>query len=323
MQSDNKQQGFVILLFIVVVVIIATLWLSTKHKTLVSYFKNSQITQDVSELNRVKQRLLQFAVLQPEIYKTSTTGVLQQANQIPSPGYFPCPDLDADGVLSTSESSCFNPFVAGTAGSGYVPDHSLAVGLGSCDGSQVCLGYVPSAISTRNIYFAEAGRFLYFLDERFANQNPNYVNDGQLRFAPLSPSQFDPEDSNPDNDPVLMLNGVKNYIALIVDPGEDGLDQVNLDAVNTAAAQGSGYVNFVSGTADLTDSKTADQIVGVSYSEWIALMAHRVCVEKKRFEGVDTDYLAIGSTDAHWYNDYHSTENPGGGHWRSWARVCP
>jgi len=324
MKPCHKQNGFVIMLFIVVVVIIASLWLSTKHQSLISIFKNEQIEQDLSELKLVKARLLEFAVLQPEIYMTdSSSGDMEGSDKIPPPGYFPCPDLNGDGSLNSTEANCGNPLISGVAGSGYVPDPTSAVGLGSCNGTEMCSGFVPANISTRNVFFAEAGRYFYFLDERFSAQNTNYNNvggTGPKRYAPLYPDNLVGDPASASNsldpfDPILSLNGVGGYVALIIDAGDDGLDAANKD----------GDANFVSGTPDITDSDTADQIIGITYNEWIALVAHRVCVERRRLQGIDPsgDYTDIDSTMQHWYNDYDATTNPGGGNWRSWGAVCP
>jgi hypothetical protein len=311
-----RQQGFVLMLMVVGVVIVASLWLSTKHQGLISLFKDEQIEQDLVELKKVKQRLLAFAVLQPEIYLTDTGGVMQDNTQVPAPGYFPCPDLDGSGSLDATETSCGNPFISGTPGTGFVPDPNSAVGLGSCTGGgSVCSGFVPERISTRNLYFAPAGRYYYVLDERFTFQNPNYVNNGLLRYAPLNMTGFDPADADAQNDPVLSLNGEGGYIALIIDAGTDGLASVNND----------GDAHFVSQVDFMSDADTADKIVGIRYNEWAVLVAHRVCAERGRFLGTDGsgDYADVGENTRHWYNAYDETANPGGANWRAWGVACP
>ena len=323
-KKDNKKQaGFVLLLFIVVVVIIATLWISTKHQKIISIFKTHAVESDFSDLKLVKERLLQFAMLQPEIYLTSTTGVIQTSAQLPAPGYFPCADLDGDGVLSGSETSCTNPLLSINPNTtGFIPDSGV-------------YGFVPESISTRNTYFAEAGRYYYFLDERFSAQNPGYVNDGLLRYAPLNPINLEGDpaiaaNSTDSFDPVLTLNGVGGYIVLIVDAGDDGLDAANAD----------GDRFFVSGTNDLQEDSGADKIVGITYSDWFALVGARVCHERTRYQGLtydndDTDPFDeisdlndIGTSVMHWYNDYVYTtayaagNNTGGSSWRSLEVTC-
>lgn len=312
------------MLFIVVVVTIATLWLSTKHERIISFFKTNQIDIDLAELYKVKNRLLQYAVLQPEIYLTDAGGALQESAVVPSPGYFPCPDLTGDGI---AEGSCTNPLnlsAVNPDATGFLPDLSADL---------TALGYVPEKISTRQIYFGESRKFYYFLDERFSYNNGNYPNDTNEtlnRYAPLYPGSLigDVASATASTDPfmpVLTLDGVTGYIALIIDPGADGqLDPVNRD----------GDRDFVSIFSNLSDEPNADKIVGIDYTEWLSLMVHRVCVERVRIQGINfdgdssqeaaiTDLEDIGSATGHWFNDYNAATNENGGNWREWGVVCP
>lgn len=321
--QNKPQKGFVLILVIVVVVIIATLWLSMKQERLISLFKSDQIDYDLEDLKQVKQRLLQFAVLQPEVYITNTSGNVQGSAKVPAPGYLPCPDVDdgaggpADGI---ADGSCTNPLLwASPDTSGFLPD-------------SLTFGYVPELISSRHFYFAEKTRYFYFLDERFSYANPGYVNDNLKRFAPLNPirlegdpaaqtSNFEPRSF----DPVLTLNGVTGYVALLVDAGQDGLDAANKD----------GDRHFITHLDDLREDPNADKIIGISYIEWLAMVAHRVCAERNRLQGIGYDLDETDPVDAiadlddigaplrHWYNDYDSTTNPVGGNWRTWGSVCP
>ncbi len=319
--QEKPQKGFVLLLVIIVVVIIATLWLSTKQERLISIFKSNQIDYDLEELKLVKKRLLQFAVLQPDIYITNDTGDAVGSDKVPAPGYLPCPDVSdgaggpADGI---ADASCTNPLIWSSPDtSGFLPD-------------SLTFGYVPELISSRNFYVAEKTRYFYFLDERFSYVNPGYVNNGLKRYAPLNPVRLvgNPAtvSSNFDSfDPVLTLNGMTGYVALIVDAGEDGLDILNKD----------GDRHFITNLDDLRDDPNADKIIGISYADWLAMVAHRVCAERKRLQGIDYDNDETDPVDAiadlddigtglpHWYNDYDPSTNPGGGSWRSWGSGCP
>ena len=318
------------MLVIVVVTIIATLWLSTKHQSITSFFKTNQIDIDRAELKLVKQRLLQYAVLQPEVYLT-TGGVIKDSTKIPSPGYFPCPDLDdpsgpsgpSDGF---TETTCTNPLVPASAfpdKTGLLPDLLT---------SPTVFGYVPGGIDNRNIHFAEQSKYFYFLDERFSYQNGEYTNNGLQRYAPLYPGRLvgnvdDATDNLDSFDPVLTLNGVPGYVVLIIDPGSDGL----LDTDNE-----DGDRFFTSSAADMSDEPNADKIVGITYTEWLTLMVHRVCHERDRIEGIEYDGSDADAMDAiidlddagatlgHWFNNYVDTTNvSNGANWREWGVLCP
>ena len=322
MSKVQKQQGFVLLLFIVVVTIVASLWLSTKHERIISFFKTNQIDIDKAELKLVKERLLEYALLFPEIYMENASDDLQGTDKIPSPGYFPCPDTDGDGA---PEGSCTNPLDPGAINpdkTGILPD---------LESIPTAFGYVPEGISTRNIYFAEKERYYYFLDERFSYQNGSYnTGGGPNRYAPLTQSQLDGEvgsagSSEDPFEPALTLNGVTGYIALIIDSGDGELDGDNRD----------GDRDFTSRTDDLSDDPATDKIVGIKFNEWYFLMARRICSERPRIQGLNydedetdpvdslADLTDIGNTAQHWFNRYDDVDNKNGGDWRLWGVICP
>jgi len=332
----SKQGGFVVLLVIVVLSIIASLWISSKHQNLISIFKAHQVNADFSDLELVKDRLLEYAALHPEIYTTDDGGTYQEASQIPAPGFFPCPDINGDGTLTGSETGCFNPFNPGGSipdedNTGFVPDGGV-------------LGFVPSYINAHHIHFADAGRYYYFVDERFAaiNTGADYVNDDLKRYAPMNPLSFEGDISSATSnlssfEPALTLNGKRGYIALIIDAGEDGLDAANnLDASDSLVDR-----HFISGADDLSDDPNADKIVGISYSDWNNAINRRLCVERFRYEGLEfadedgdgspdevNPFTGIADSIEHWYNDYVNTgylaagNNAGGTNWRSTDMKC-
>ncbi|MBD3822633.1 MAG: hypothetical protein IE914_10310 [Thiotrichales bacterium] len=335
MPAVERQKGFVFLLVIVVIAIITALWISSKHENVISFFKNEQIDADISGLERVKSRLLQFAVLQPEVYMTEEpSGDERDASDISSPGYFPCPDLNGDGILDNGagydETKCGgvdSVYVGGDATTGFVPMPNRDEGIGACNGSGVCVGYVPEEISTRNVYFGEKGRYFYFLDERFAFANPNYASPNFAnRFAPLFPGCLEPsaDDALCPSDqytPRLTLNGQGGYVAVIIYPGKDGA----LDAVNN-----DGDSVFESNKSSLASSDNLDKAVGITYNQWLWAVGQRICKEYGRLRNVDVNR-------EHWFNDYRDSSstyvdpvsgatianpNIGGSSWRSWGMVC-
>lgn len=337
-KHQQRQKGFVLLLVIVVIAIIASLWISVKHQSLISIFKTHDINADFSDIELVKDRLLEYAALHPEIYTTDGDDDVdyRTASQIPAPGYFPCPDLNGDGQLLGAETGCFNPFNPGGSvpdedNTGFVPDSGV-------------LGFVPSYINTHHIHFAEPGRYYYFVDERFVAQNtgPDYINDDLKRYAPMNPLNFVGDISAAvDNlsafEPLLTLNGKSGYIALVIDAGNDGLDVAN----NLDAADGLVDRHFISGASVLSEDPNADKIVGITYSDWNNAINRRLCIERFRYKGLEyADEDGDGSPDEvnpfteiaddikHWYNEYVYTgygaagNNPGGTNWRSTSMKC-
>ena len=323
----QRQRGFVTLLVIVVIGVILTLWISTQHQSVVSIFKTKQVQTDEYALQQVKKRLLAYATLHPELYQSSSA--------IPAPGFLPCPDLNGDGdILDTGEISCSNPFEPGKTTlpyekhTGFVPNNGLS-GF-----SSVHYGYVPESIANTYIHFAEAGRYHYFLDERFSFNNGAYTSN---HFNPMNAAHFVGEvdgstlsDSTDAFEPLLTLNERTGYIALIIDAGADGLDADNgLDA--------DGYVDrhFTSKAEDMSEDPSRDKIVGITFDEWNNAINRRVCSERFRYEGLvyadkDEDgtpdianpFSAIDAAEEHWYNDFHVTDNPLGTNLRSANLLC-
>lgn len=299
----SSQKGYGLLLILAVILMVAGFVSSSYFKNLISYFSSKQLQLEVVQMQQVKERLLRFAVLQPEIYLTNSDSQLLDASAVPAPGYFPCPDLDGDGFLLGAETTCGNVYLPSASHpnqTGFVPDPLNNNGSFNCDGSVACMGYVPQKIVSRELYFAPAQRYFYVLDERFSFQNGYHVNHGLKRFAPLSPSVF-------SNRPArLYLNGVGDYVLLIIDAGKDGLDAPNAD----------GDYRFVSPGRTLDQDTGADKIIGVTFNEWRRLMTIRACLNFNRFHSSVNNYPPLIAGNAHWLNSYHSVNNPAGGGWR-------
>ncbi|BBP46731.1 hypothetical protein THMIRHAS_21040 [Thiosulfatimonas sediminis] len=302
--SQSSQKGMVLLLVSMVLVMLIALLASSYFKNLIAYFSSKQLSQQHHLMLQVKQRLLMFAVLHPEIYLTNSSSQLLAADEVPGAGYFPCPDLDGDGFLLGAETTCGNQFLPSASNplqTGFVPDPLTNSGGANCNGMAACMGYVPQKIVSRQFYFAPAKRYFYVLDERFSFQNGYYFNDGQNRFSPLSPSILE------SVAPRLQLNGVDGYVLLIIDAGNDGLDASNAD----------GDFKFVSPRRVLSRDENLDQIIGVTLEEWRVLMSIRACVTLKRFNNGLNVYPALANAQAHWLNAYHPANNPAGGGWRA------
>lgn len=301
-----KQRGFSVLLVVLVVSIISLLWVSTQHQNIISMFKTKQIESDEYELKQVKNRLLTFAVLHSELYMKKADGAFKDSADIPSPGYLPCPDFDGDGA---TDNPCGNPYVAANPQTtGFVPaSNDLYSDSAICDGDPAtpCVGYVPSRIENRKFYFAKKASFYYFFDQRYSfNNTENYAtgNGYNDRFVPLSPETIDPTTGGYEG---LVLNGNSGYIAIIIDAGMDNvLNPENSDGDN----------EFESNIKTIYNQETADQVVGITYDEWVWYVGQKIC----------TDYDGLKEVDKnrpHWFNPY-TTSNTLGSNWRVWGGSC-
>ncbi|CAN8138779.1 hypothetical protein THIOSC15_1120001 [uncultured Thiomicrorhabdus sp.] len=67
-----KQKGYGLLLIVAVLVIVAGLVSTNYFKSAISYYSSKQLKHELYQLKQVKERLLRFAVLQPEIDLTNS-----------------------------------------------------------------------------------------------------------------------------------------------------------------------------------------------------------------------------------------------------------
>ncbi|WP_319380842.1 hypothetical protein [Thiomicrorhabdus sp.] len=278
--------------------VVASLMMFSNSSRWILAAQQSQQELRIHALSDAKKRLLAFAVLQPERYLTDNSSNFQGAEQQPSPGYFPCVDLNGDGLLTGGETRCGRIF-SGVADSGFAPDPSRSGCL-----AHPCVGFLPGRIVTRHYYFSSDARFYYFVDERFVHSNPNYVNGQLYRFAPLSPSSLDP--SNAGRLPILSVNGISGYVAVLIDAGSDGLNDENRDG------------DYLFKQGDEAEGALRDLVVGIHWEELSQWIQARICAEKERFNAA----LPLASEEGmHWFKAYDVIDNPLGANGREW--VCP
>lgn len=305
MNSSKHQTGYAIILIVVVIAIIASLWLSSKNEKLVSYFKFYQIEQELNELKAIKGRLLEFVALTPELYATELDGDFQPASKIPAIGYLPCPDADADGA---ADNTCGSSWPTGSAPTSIFGKLPQAVGPWNAT--------VSPPISSRWMYFAERkDHYYYALDERFSLwQGSDGVPLFTDMLARISIWSFDTRFDSSAIPPVLTINGTGSYVAVIIDPGSDGLDAGTQDPTDAT--------NFIfNQNPSMGDSDTADKVVGISYDEWLSLVSNRVCGERRRYDGTDPRFEAIAEDEVHWFNAPDAATNIGAG-WLPLKLTC-
>jgi hypothetical protein len=267
----------------------ASVWFATAGSIHSDTMSITQGSDEVEQLQRIKQKMLAYAVLHPEIYSDAS-------NDIPGPGYFPCPDADADGAPDTG---CGD--VAGTDG-------------------LFLLGRVPYKISSRNFSFIDSNfnneKFWYAVDSRFVASSSIYAFGTSQRFAPLNvntPTEVVPA-SGSDIAP-LTLDG-KDEIVMILFYAGDALssqgrpslqysDYLEQDALNP------GYpTNFVSTGAN--ESVFNDYVISITRAEWQAAVLSRVSLDVSPEDQVPDLCVNILDTDVSWFNEcnYNSASRP-------------
>lgn len=298
--TSKKQSGFIMMILIVIMVLGAGVYFSQYAKNMLFAHQSAAEQKALKNLNAVKQKLLAYAVFQPELYQSklvSNTVTYKTIDKIPGPGYLPCPDIDGDGAVSGAETNCGNPRNPSDDKTGFKQ------------------GYLPIGFSTRNIFFGavKPKQYYYVVADRFVNGNNKYNNGTTGRYAPLNTAMT--PSTAPDATPGaalpnatlpwISLNGVSGYVALIIVPGDKtgSLQPVNSDGDR-----------FFSNRPSANGQR--DMIIGISFDDWKNAVFKRICAEKGTLDSLLT-------TTPHWFNDYDATNIPSGGNWRSLEGGCP
>lgn len=278
---DNKQSGFIVLMGMLILVLGAAAWFGTVSSLRSESMSIDTREEHIRELQRIKQRMLTYAVMQPEIFRTDSgsTAVRAQEN-IPGPGYFPCPDTNGDG---DSNSPC------GGGGVDFV------------------MGMVPESTSARFFSFidkpGEARSYWYAVDARYVTQNTDYTYDGSVRRFPLNRNS--PATAN------LTLDGVNDIVMVLFYAGDQigSQNQSSLSAVNFLELENSDNdADFISVFND--PDRFNDYVIPITRNEWNATVLSRV--SKDVMTGVTVGTVGdnvpdlcdlVATNDLHWFND--------------------
>lgn len=277
----NKQQGFIFLIGLLVLVLGAGVWFGTVANLQSNGMQIEKKNEHIRELQRIKERMLTYAVMQPEIFRTNSGSTAVRAQEdIPGPGYFPCPDVNGDG---DSDAPC-----GGT-------------------GVMFVTGLVPQSVSSRFFTFMdkpqEANRYWYAVDSRFLTQNLDYFYGGvSKRFVPL----------NRASPPLasLTLDGRNDIVMVLIFAGDEvqGQNQSVLSANNFLDLEnGDGDADFISTFND--KERYNDHVIAITRTEWNAAVLSRV--SKDVMSGITVGTVGdnvpdlcdtISVNDAHWFN---------------------
>ena len=179
--KESKQSGFAILMALLVLVLGVAAWYGSIGSLKSESMKSDAQADYVANLQHVKERMLAYAVLNPEIFDE---GIGDTSN--PGLGYFPCPDITGDGISDTTWRC------------------SRASSLYS-------IGWVPQKIIDRNFSFLSSSqnienkRYWFAVDTRFLVDGIRFRYGAvSNRFAPLNintPSLVDASLPTPATNP--------------------------------------------------------------------------------------------------------------------------
>jgi hypothetical protein len=257
---EPKQSGFIILMGMLMLVLGAAVWFGTASNIRSESMKIAVNEEHVNELYRLKDKMLTYAMFQPEIFRThSGNYTALDQKDIPGPGYFPCPDSTGnDGVV---DSPC------GGSGASFV------------------IGVVPKATSSRFFSFIDRpldnSHFWYAVDTRFVTQNPDYYYDGAYkRFVPLNTAS--PVTAS------LTLDGVDDIVMVLFYSGGPvaGQNQSTADVANITSflelENSNGDADFISvptGLDRVNHTPFNDFVIPITRREWNGAMLSRVSMD--------------------------------------------
>jgi len=276
--ANNKQSGFIVLMGMLALVIGAGIWFGTLGNLRSNSMKIAKKDKDINELHLIKDRMLAYAVLHPEIYSG--------ASSLPGPGYFPCPDINGDGVSNT------NCDVDG------VGTNRLFI-----------LGKVPYKISSRFFTFIDSklnnGNYWYAVDARFVNSSARYATGSWGRFSNLNrdmPNKVDdsggtsvfPMTVDGKDDIVMVLFYTGDILAGQTRPSSNYTDYLEQPTVVDGST-----IDFKSVGAN--SSVFNDYVITITRKEWESAVLSRVTEDVNPQDNVP-DLCAIPATDQSWFN---------------------
>ena len=196
--KKTKQQGFIILMGMLALVLGAAVWFGTLGSVRSNTMAIQQNDIHINHLKRIKEKMLTYAVLHPEIYSDSVN--------VPGIGYFPCPDQNGDGAIDAPDSPC---------GTDALGTNELFT-----------MGMVPFKIGTRNFSFIDSlsdnHLYWYAVDSRLVNSSARFATATSQRFSTI----------NNELEPLVQIEAAVLAAAGIPDPGPiapmtlDGKDQI-------------------------------------------------------------------------------------------------
>lgn len=277
----KKQSGFIVLMGMLALVIGAGIWFGTLGSLRSNTMQIANKDKHINELHLIKDRMLAYAALHPEIY--------DDAANVPGPGYFPCPDIDGDGV---SDTNC--DVNAGT--------NRLFV-----------LGKVPFKIAVRFFTFVDDsltdnGNYWYAIDARFVNSSARYATGTWARFSNLNNTMpNDVNDSGGTLVPPFTVDGKANIVMALFYAGEPIKGQSRpsasaSDYLEQPTVVDGSTINFrsVGANSDVFN----DYVLTITRKEWEAAVLSRVT------QG--PDMCLTPKTGVNWFNDctYTGTNVP-------------
>ncbi|GAB6070949.1 hypothetical protein JCM30760_20460 [Thiomicrorhabdus hydrogeniphila] len=291
MNSKNtKQSGFIVLMGMLALVVGAGIWFGTLGNLRSNTMKIANNDKHINELHLIKDRMLAYAVMHPEIYS--------DAASIPGPGYFPCPDVNNDGY---PDIGC-DQNLAGT--------NKLFV-LGKVPFQMAVLDAATGTLSdNHNFTFIDSklnnGNYWYAVDARFVNSSARYATGSWARFSNLNNAMSsEVSDSGGTSVFPFTVDGKDDIVMVLFYSGEPLTGQNRpsaspADYLEQSTVVDGSTIDFKSVGAN--SSVFNDYVITITRSEWEAAVLSRVAEDTNPQDSVP-DMCTISDTDVSWFNE--------------------
>ncbi|WP_038150550.1 hypothetical protein [Thiomicrorhabdus chilensis] len=310
--NTRNQAGFMVLIILMMLVVGTAVWFGTLGQVRTNSMKIESEDRNLSQLKAIKNRMLAYTILHPEIYSDELL--------TPGVGYFPCPDTNGDG---SSDGPC-----------GYVSGvNQLFV-----------IGRVPNKIVNRFFSFidSDVDRSLYWfaVDSRLVNDHGFYQFNSAKRLAPVNANlEHEVKDLSNNDVAPLLVDGKDDIVMALFYAGPPLSGQSRPsnaigDYLEQPTANNGFNIDFQSVGAN--QNVFNDYVITITRNEWEAAVLARISQDISPQDGAPDLCTLITDNTQHWFNecaytnpvsrpvytcDGTSFDNLTGQGWR--AIVCP
>jgi len=308
--QKTKQSGFIVLMGMLALVVGAGIWFGTLGNLRSNTMSIQQNDSGINQLKRIKEKMLTYAVLYPELNEDNDAIVDE-----PGVGYFPCPDENGDGESQTTVA----PF---TCGRDALVNDELFV-----------LGMVPHKISSRFFSFLDTSLdshlFWYAVDARFLSFNMLFADTTADLYAPLNVNTSSLVKDRLNNDVApFTVDGQDEIVMVLFYAGKplEGQSRPSIDPAdyleqniiyNASGVSTTDTGTLITGlTHDFTTSGNDpdtfnDYVITITRAEWKAAVLSRVSQDLMNVnlgpgsppDGVPDLCDSVSTGVQHWFNE--------------------
>lgn len=306
----QKQSGFIILMGVLLLVILASSWYGFYGSLKSTSMEMQQDDLGILQLQRIKQRMLNYAVLHPELFENGVN--------TPGVGYFPCPDENGDLI---SENICGAD--AGT-------DQLYVIGKVPLQIAGIGFNFIDSREANDLFWFA--------YDARMVVNSQQYATGTTSRFAELNPDLPNTvTDVGGGIVPPLTLDGQDDIVMVLFYAGQPLNNQnrpsndIN-DYLEQPPIIHGNSIDFAS--AGNNPDLFNDYVIAITRNEWERAMLKRLTIDLDDNGSLDAcnpapnwmqdcTYFDTGANQPPFSCNADTVDNLNGQGWTTILNNCP